>query len=189
MGTVRTMAMTACTAQPTVYKALPQEFPFRAGAWNPWRLRVIPSTQLVGWGVEDRKSTPGQKFTYMECLDYFSADYQTQSDTSGQTWSGEPSLLPKGLSSWPWENSRWRGNGKWRGCWWAGRRRLVNWVLGGSVTSNSAAPWTVAHQAPMLLETFQARILEWVAISYSKGSSQSRGRTWVSCIVKRILYP
>ena len=23
-----------------------------------------------------------------------------------------------------------------------------------------AAPWTVAHQAPMLLETFQARILE-----------------------------
>ena len=28
----------------------------------------------------------------------------------------------------------------------------------------------------------QARILEWVAISFSRGSSQPRGRTWVSCI-------
>ena len=29
---------------------------------------------------------------------------------------------------------------------------------------------------------FQARILEWVAISYSRGSSQARDRTCVSCI-------
>ena len=29
---------------------------------------------------------------------------------------------------------------------------------------------------------FQARILEWVAISYSRGSSQPRDRTHVSCI-------
>ena len=28
----------------------------------------------------------------------------------------------------------------------------------------------------------QARILEWVAISFSKGSSRPRNRTWVSCI-------
>ena len=28
----------------------------------------------------------------------------------------------------------------------------------------------------------QARILEWVAIPSSRGSSQPRGRTWVSCI-------
>ena len=28
----------------------------------------------------------------------------------------------------------------------------------------------------------QARILEWVAISFSRGSSQPRDRTWVSCI-------
>ena len=28
----------------------------------------------------------------------------------------------------------------------------------------------------------QARILEWVAISFSKGSSQTRNQTWVSCI-------
>ena len=30
---------------------------------------------------------------------------------------------------------------------------------------------------------FQARILEWVAISFSRGSSQPRDQTWVSCIV------
>ena len=28
----------------------------------------------------------------------------------------------------------------------------------------------------------QARVLEWVAISFSRGSSQPRDRTWVSCI-------
>ena len=32
---------------------------------------------------------------------------------------------------------------------------------------------------------FQARILEWVAISFSRGSSQPRDRTEVSCIVGR----
>ena len=35
---------------------------------------------------------------------------------------------------------------------------------------------------------FQARILEWVAISFSRGSSQPRDRTYVSWIGKRILY-
>ena len=32
---------------------------------------------------------------------------------------------------------------------------------------------------------FQARILEWVAISFSRKSSPPRDRTWVSCIVDR----
>ena len=37
----------------------------------------------------------------------------------------------------------------------------------------------------------QAKILEWVAMPSSRGSSQSRDRTWVSdisCIVRRVLY-
>ena len=33
--------------------------------------------------------------------------------------------------------------------------------------------------------TLQARILEWVAISFSRGSSQPRDRTQVSCIAGR----
>ena len=32
---------------------------------------------------------------------------------------------------------------------------------------------------------FQARVLEWGAISFSRGSSQPRDRTWVSHIVGR----
>ena len=39
--------------------------------------------------------------------------------------------------------------------------------------------WTFVHQAP--LSILQARILEWVAISSSRGSSQPRDRTQVSC--------
>ena len=31
----------------------------------------------------------------------------------------------------------------------------------------------------------QARILEWVVISFSRGSSQPKDRTWVSCIADR----
>ena len=34
-------------------------------------------------------------------------------------------------------------------------------------------------------EIFQARLLEWAAISFSRGSSQLRDQTWVSCIVDR----
>ena len=43
-----------------------------------------------------------------------------------------------------------------------------------------ATPCTVARQAPHVIS--QARILEWVAIPFSRGSSQCRDRTWVSCL-------
>ena len=46
-------------------------------------------------------------------------------------------------------------------------------------------PWTVAHQAPLSIEFSRSRILEWVAIPFSRGSSQPRDWTWVSCIVGR----
>ena len=54
-----------------------------------------------------------------------------------------------------------------------------------------AIPWTVAHQAPLSMEFFQARIPEWVAISSSRESSQPSIQTpisWVSCIGRWILY-
>ena len=52
-------------------------------------------------------------------------------------------------------------------------------------------PWTVACQALLSMEIIPARILEWVAISFSRGSSQPRGQTHISCIFctsKLILY-
>ena len=35
--------------------------------------------------------------------------------------------------------------------------------------------------------TFQARILEWVAISFSRGSSRPKDQTWVSCTADRFI--
>ena len=46
-------------------------------------------------------------------------------------------------------------------------------------------PWTIACQAPLSIEFSQAGILEWVAISFSRGSSWPRDRTPDSCIAGR----
>ena len=49
--------------------------------------------------------------------------------------------------------------------------------------------WTIAHQAPLSMEF--SRILEWVAIFSSRGSSQHRDGTciyWGSCIADRHFY-
>ena len=43
---------------------------------------------------------------------------------------------------------------------------LVTWSCPALLT-----PWTAACQAPLSMGFFQARILEWVAISFSRGSS------------------
>ena len=48
-----------------------------------------------------------------------------------------------------------------------------------------ATPWSVAHQAPLFMGILQARILEWVAIPFSRESSQPRDRTQLSCIAGR----
>ena len=34
-----------------------------------------------------------------------------------------------------------------------------------------ATPWAVAYQTPQTMAIFQARVLEWVAISFSRESS------------------
>ena len=47
------------------------------------------------------------------------------------------------------------------------------------------APWTIAHQALPSIEVLPARILEWVAMPSSRGSSQPRDQSQVSCIAGR----
>jgi len=44
-------------------------------------------------------------------------------------------------------------------------------------------PWTAARQASLSMGILQTRILEWVAMSSSKGSSQSGDQSQVSHIV------
>ena len=55
-------------------------------------------------------------------------------------------------------------------------------MLSYLVVSDSVTLWTVAHQASLSIGILQARILECVAMPSSRGSSQPRGRTWVSHI-------
>ena len=45
-----------------------------------------------------------------------------------------------------------------------------------------AIPWTIARQASLFMGIFQARILEWIAMPSSRGSSHPRDRTQVSRI-------
>ena len=54
-------------------------------------------------------------------------------------------------------------------------------MLSHSVMSNSLQPpWTAVCQAPLFMGILQARMLEWVAMPSSRGSSQSRDQTQVS---------
>ena len=47
-------------------------------------------------------------------------------------------------------------------------------VLNCSVVSDSWTPWTIARQAPLSMGILQIRIVEWVAMPFSRGSVQPR---------------
>ena len=58
-----------------------------------------------------------------------------------------------------------------------------NWMTTTTNTMDSSPPGSAIHGI------FQARVLEWAAISFSRGSSQPRDRTRVSYIADRRFYP
>ena len=60
--------------------------------------------------------------------------------------------------------------------------RLCCAVLSHSVTSDSLQPHMVARQAPLSMGILLARILECIAMLFSRGSSRPRSQTGVSCI-------
>ena len=57
-----------------------------------------------------------------------------------------------------------------------------------AVSDSFLTLWTVTHRTPLDMGFSQARILAWVAIPFSRGSSWCRNRTWVCCIGRWILY-
>ena len=84
----------------------------------------------------------------------------------------------------------WRNVGAWRLPWGGsytmaqsllevGISEALRLCVGRWVMSNCSPPDSSARGI------LQARILEWVAISFSRGFSQLRDRTWVSCIADR----
>ena len=60
-------------------------------------------------------------------------------------------------------------------------------VVSCSIVSDSVSPQTVAHLSMgfSVHGILQERPLEWTAIPFSRGSSQPRDWTWVSCIAVR----
>ena len=52
-----------------------------------------------------------------------------------------------------------------------------NTVFSRSVMSDSVMLWTIACQAPTSMRILQAKMLEWVAMPSSRGSSQPRDPT------------
>ena len=106
----------------------------------------------------------------------------------------------------------------WRACWtgWAASREVLplpqwfflrvpqTWILtppGNTGKKKVKSESEVAQSCLTLCDTmgcslwgssvhgiFLARVLEWVAISFSKGSSRPRDRIWVFCIAGRCFY-
>ena len=62
------------------------------------------------------------------------------------------------------------------------------WCLVAQLCPTLCNPWTVARQAPLSMGLLQARILEWVAMTSFRGSSQPRDQTQVSCIAGGYFY-
>ena len=86
------------------------------------------------------------------------------------------------------------GNPTDRGAWWAHKsvtKRITNMTEHSCVLRHVLFffdPMDCSLTVFSLHGISQARILEWGAISFSRGSSQSRDQTHVSYIGKRILY-
>ena len=70
---------------------------------------------------------------------------------------------------------------------------FLNWIghtkaerVRASVVSDSfVTPWTSSSPGSSVRGTLQAKVLGWVTIPFSRGSSWLRNRTWVSCIAGR----
>ena len=54
-----------------------------------------------------------------------------------------------------------------------------------SVVSNSLRPKDCSPPGSSVNGILQARILEWVAVPFCRGSSLARDQTWISCIAGR----
>ena len=61
-------------------------------------------------------------------------------------------------------------------------------VHGVAKSRTRLSDWTELNWGSSVYGIFQARILEWVVISYSRGSSQPRDQTPLSCICRQIFY-
>ena len=128
--------------------------------WDGPQLRIIWPQMSLFWGWENM-AFHFSSFSYND-------SHFTQQATGSEVQRGE--------MSWPRSPSQ-----------------VWSWKTNASQSESEVAPSCPAPCDPMdcslpgfsVHGIFQARVLEWVAISFSRGSSWSRDWTWVSCIVGR----
>ena len=65
------------------------------------------------------------------------------------------------------------------------KKKRANYYVASVVPNSLLDPRAVACQAFLSMGILQARILEWVLISFYRASSQLREQTWVSCMAGR----
>ena len=71
---------------------------------------------------------------------------------------------------------------------WEGIGKLGTLVIDAQLCLALGSPMDRSPPGSSVHGILQARILEWVAMSSSRGSSQPRDQTRVSCIARQILY-
>ena len=75
-----------------------------------------------------------------------------------------------------------------RKCKWNSQWDITTYAHACSVVSDSCKPMDCSPPDSSVHRIFQARTPIWVTISFSRGSSQHRDQTCVSCTGRRILY-
>ena len=113
-------------------------------------------------------------------------DSEGQDSCYGLNWSPTPNSHPGALTPMP-QNATVFGDRAFTFAY----QNIRACVLSLSVLLTLCNPTDYSLQISSVHGILQARILEWVAISYSRGSAQPRGRThlsYVSCVGRQILY-
>ena len=89
-------------------------------------------------------------------------------------WNNSWLHLKRGLYSW-WEST---------GCWpQIAKVKVKSEVAQSRPTLCDPRDWSLSGSS--VHGIFQARVLEWIAISFYRGSSRPRNPSWVSCIAGR----
>ena len=129
----------------------------RPGMLQPMGCKELDMTEWLYWAeLEEQKETSAGNGKKLTC-------------TEQRMYSGVI-ILDSGRKAW---------------------HRLYYWCLCLCCALSPSPVWlfatskTVAHQAPLSIEIFQARMLEWVGKPSSRASSQPRDRTQVSHIEGR----